>query len=115
MKVRDAIAAVFTPETFQALVDRIRETKAIEIVKPAAAIGIIAEKAGMTDKRKDSILAAYKREANPEVDTVFDVVQALTLAAHDDRETAPEAALEIEEIAAKIMEKPPAAILATVS
>lgn len=113
-KIRDAVRATFTPERFAQLVEAIRSTRKVLVVKPADATTVLCEREGFSESRRDSILAAYKREVRADADTLFDLTQALTQAAHAERAENPDGAFELEQAAARLFQHaPPAALLAT--
>lgn len=102
LKIRDIIKGAFNVERFRAYIEKLNGATQQEIKKPEKAVENVAYEFGLTDERRESILAGLLQSGDR---SRYGLVQAVTYAAHEaDANNQVEAAQGLEEIGAAIVD-----------
>jgi len=115
MKAADAVRGAFDHETWDKLVDTLRQSRKVRILPITEAVDAVARREGLTDAVKNGVLAAYRREV-ADHDTLFDLQNAITAVARETRNPMdgaadPDRAEDLEMLAARLTDAPPAELL----
>lgn len=100
--VRDVIRNTFDPASFEAIVQRLRNTSEVPIRAPVQAIDNVVEHLGLTEARKDEILNHFLADKDF---SQYGLVQAITRTARDIKD--PDEQVDLETKASSILAMTP--------
>ncbi len=102
-KIKDMVRSIFSPDTFQKLVDLLRESAEVRVLEPEKAVKNIVTRYVLRETQKEEILRSFIDGGDS---SKYGLIQAVTHAAH--AETDPNEASRIEAIGGEILEMDPA-------
>lgn len=98
-KIKDMVQSIFAPETFQKLVNLLKESTTVPVLEPEKAIKNIVTRYAFSEDRKEEILKGFIDGADS---SKYGLIQAVTHAAHSEEN--PNEAARIEAIGGEILD-----------
>lgn len=98
-KVKDTVCTIFSPETFQKLVDGLMRATEVRIKEPEKAVDNIVTRFLLTETQKEEILKGFIEGGDA---SKYGLIQAVTHAAHAEED--PHEVTRFEELGGKLLE-----------